>query len=281
MAILGKTQTLPVVKLVDFGAYLDGGDVGEILLPAKDVPRDCRPGDGLSVFVYRDSEDRPIATTAKPFAEVGEFAVLKVVSVERVGAFLDWGLLKHLLLPFAEQSRDLRSGQKVVVYVYVDKSDRIAATMRLERNASKERPDDEPDREVDLLMFGKTELGYKAIVDGKYVGVLYANEVFRDLSYGQRLKGYIRKVRPDGKIDLALQPTGLGGTEELAARILEKLEDADGFLEITDKTSAEVIHDLFGVSKKKYKIALGGLYRKRLITVGEDGIRLVRTARKP
>lgn len=281
MAILGKTQTLPVVKLVDFGAYLDGGDVGEILLPAKDVPRDCRPGDDLSVFVYRDSEDRPIATTAKPLAEVGEFAVLKVVSVERVGAFLDWGLLKHLLLPFAEQSRDLRPGQKVVVYVYVDKSDRIAATMRLERNASKERPDDEPDREVDLLMFGKTELGYKAIVDGKYVGVLYANEVFRDLSYGQRLKGYIRKVRPDGKIDLALQPTGLGGTEELAARILEKLEDADGFLEITDKTSAEVIHDLFGVSKKKYKIALGGLYRKRLITVGEDGIRLVRTARKP
>lgn len=275
MIRLGQFNRLKVVKHVDFGAYLDDGSGGEILLPRKDVPADAEPGDELDVFLYYDSEDRIIATTLEPHAQVGEFALLKVVAVDDVGAFLDWGLQKDLFLPFREQSRPLKVGQKILVYVYLDSSARIAATMRLERNTEKGAGDLKDGQEVDLLLIGKTDLGYKAIIDGRHIGVIYKNEVFQDLSYGQRLKGYVKKIRPDGKIDLSLQRTGLADTEDIAEKILAALRKNGGRLEISDKTSADLIREMFGVSKKKYKIALGGLYKKRLITVDEDGLSLV------
>lgn len=281
MVQIGKWNRLKVVKEVSFGVYLDGQEEGEVLLPAKEVPKDLRVGDPIDVFLCFDSEDRLIATTAKPDAEVGQFAVLRVVSVEQVGAFLDWGLPKDLFLPYAEQSRNLRPNQEIIVYVYLDKSTRISASMRLERNLEKTPGDLQEGQEVGLLLFGKTDLGYKAIIDGKHLGVLYENEVFQKLNYAQSLKGYIKKIRTDGKIDLSLRRPGHeAANEDIGPLILEKLRENGGFLEINDKASAETIHRLFGVSKKKFKIALGGLYKKRLITVSDDGITLSETERR-
>lgn len=278
MTQLGHWNDLRVVKKVAFGVYLDDGAGHEILLPAKEVPADCEIGQILKVFIYQDSEDRTIATLERPAGTVGEFVILKVASVGRVGAFLDWGLPKDLLLPYAEQSRDLRPGQEIIAYIYVDKSGRLAATMRLERNLEATPGDLKDGQKVDLLLIGKTDLGFKAIINGKYLGVLYANEVFRRLDYGQRTEGYVKHVRPDGKIDLALQLEGLAGRDETAERILDLLRKQNGFLHVNDKTSPETIYKLFGVSKKKYKIALGGLYKKRVVRVTDEGVFLVKDA---
>jgi hypothetical protein len=255
---------------------LDGGADGQILLPIRYLPEESRIGDSLEVFIYLDSDDRLIATTEKPYLLLGEFATLKVASLQSIGAFLDWGLQKHLFLPYAEQTRALRVDQDVIVFLYLDNTGRLAASMRLDRNLKKDAGSAYHDGDaVDLLIAAKTDLGYKAIVDGKYWGVLYANEVFQTLRYGQKIPGFIKTVRADGKLDLGLQRTGHKAGEDIAPKILALLKERGGFLEITDKTSAEIIYELFGVSKKKYKIALGGLYKKRLIKIDDDGIRLV------
>lgn len=277
MIKIGQINKLRVTKHVDFGLYLDDGENAEILLPRKYIQDNCQPGDSLDVFVYYDSEDRLIATTETPLAQVGEFATLKVVSTNSVGAFLDWGLPKDLFLPFAEQTRRIAVGDQLLVYVYLDNTGRIAASMRIERNLDKTPEEYAVDQEVDLMICGETDLGFKAIINGKHLGMLYHSEVFQPLKQGQRLTGYIRNVREeDGKIDLGLQKTGHQGAEGVSLKILELLENSSGYLPINDKTSAEKIHELFGVSKKKYKIALGSLYKKRLITVNEDGIRLAK-----
>jgi predicted RNA-binding protein (virulence factor B family) len=276
MLKIGHFNLLPVVKFTSAGLYVDGGEEeGEILLPNREVPPGTKVGDELNVFIYLDSEDRLIATPLKPYATVGEFAVLKVTSVGRVGAFLDWGLLKELFLPYAEQSRELRVGDKVVVYLYLDNTMRIAASMRVTKHLSKVKPEYKPGDAVDLITFAKTDLGYKAIVDGKHAGVLYADEVYQKLHYGDLLKAFIKQVRPDGKLDLMLTRAGAkAAAEDIGPQILEALKQARGFLPINDKSSAETIHAEFGVSRKKFKIALGGLYKKRLITVDDAGIHL-------
>ncbi len=214
-------------------------------------------------------------STLKPLVEVGEFASLKVVSVEEVGNFLDWGLPKNLLLPFGEQTRSLRPGDRVLVHVYRDQADRPVASMRLDRHLDKSPASYEEGQKVDLIIGGETDLGYKAIINHKHWGLLYSDEVFQLLHTGQKIVGYIRKLRPDGKIDLILQPAGHQATGEIGTRILELLQQKGGFLPINDKTPAEEIYERFGVSKKKYKIALGGLYKQRLLKVDHDGIRLV------
>lgn len=275
MAQIGKWNKLKVLREVDFGVYLDGEADGEILLPVRDMPDPCEVGEMVDVFVCFDSEDRLIATTQAPEATIGEFASLKVAAIERVGAFLDWGLSKDLFLPFAEQTRSLQVGQYVVVYLYLDSSDRIAASMKLERNIDSEPGDYEEGQKVRLLIAARTDLGFKAIIEGRHWGVLYENEVFSPLRIGQATEGFIKKIRDDGKIDLSLQGVGHRAADEIAPRILEMLKEKNGFLPINDKTSAETIHRLFGVSRKQYKIALGGLYKKRLITIDSEGIRLV------
>jgi uncharacterized protein len=212
--------------------------------------------------------------------EIGQFALLEVVATERIGAFLHWGPPKDLFLPFSEQTRAVKVGQKVLIYVYLDNNQRPTASMRVERNVSDDIGGFEESQEVTLQIAAQTDIGFKAIIDGTHIGVLYADEVFQPLHYGQVLKGFIKKLRPDRKIDLTLDDpakTGHRAAEGIDAWILKKLEaSADGFLPINDKTAAEEIYDLFGVSKKKYKIALGGLYKRRLITVDDDGIRLVK-----
>ncbi len=272
---LGCVNRLRIIEIVERGAYLDGGKDGQVLLPIRTVPETAEIGDSLDVFIYRDSQDLLIATTEVPKIMMGQIASLMVTAVQQVGAFLDWGLQKDLFLPFAEQTRNIRIGQKVVVALYLDNTDRLAASMRLSEYVDKDTSSFKEGQAVQLLIVGETDLGWKAIVDGRCAGVLYANEIFQQLAPGMSLPGFIKKVRDDGKLDLSLTRLGHEAGDDIAPMILKKLKANGGYLEINDKTSPELIYEWFGVSKKKYKIALGGLYKKRLITVSEDGIRLV------
>lgn len=274
MLRIGRENRLKVTSRVDFGLYLDGEEAGEILLPKRYVPKDCDLGSMLEVFVYRDSKDRLIATTEKPLVRVGEFARLKVVGVDRMGVFLDWGLPKDLLLPFAEQTKRPREGDEVAVYVYVDKSGRICASMRLEKHLEKEELFYREGQEVDLWIAAKTDLGFAAIIGKRHLGLLYDNEIFQPLKPGLEVRGIIKKLRDDGKIDLTLQKTrGREASEDLETKIMNLLKEREGFLALHDKTPPEEIYSLFGVSKKKFKASLGRLYKRRLIIIEKNGVR--------
>lgn len=272
---LGAYNRLKVVKEVPFGLYLDGGDEGEILLPSRYVPQGCRPGDELDVFIYLDQEERLVATTQQPLAQVGQFACLKVAWINKHGAFLDWGLMKDLFLPFSEQRQRLEVGRWCVVYVYVDEeSFRIVASAKVERFLSREPADYAAGQEVDILVWQKTELGYKVIADNRYAGLIYADEIFRPVSMGMKLKAYVKQVRPDGKLDLSLQKPGRAQVEDFAAILLEHIRHSGGNLPLTDKSPADEIYALFGVSKKTFKKAVGDLYKRRLVVLLPDSIRL-------
>lgn len=273
---LGRFNTLRVVKEVSFGLYLDGGEEGEILLPARYVPKGCKPGDKLDVFIYLDNEERLVATTQTPLVQVGEFACLEVAWVNQYGAFLKWGLMKDLFVPFREQKAKMEVGRNYMVYVYVDEeSFRIAASAKVEHYLSKEKAPYPAGTAVDLLVWQKTDLGYKAIVNNRYSGLLYENEVFRPLQTGQHITGYVRQVREDGKIDLTLQKAGRAHVEDFATVLLEYIRTNGGRTHLNDKSPADEIYSLFGVSKKTFKKAVGDLYKKRLITLDTDGLALV------
>lgn len=273
---LGDYNKLTIVKSVDFGLYLDGGDEGEILLPTRYVPKGAKTGDEIDVFIYLDQDERLIATTQQPLAKVGEFAHLEVAWVNEYGAFLNWGLMKDLFCPFREQKKRMVTGSSYIVYVTVDEdSYRLMATAKVDRYLDNERPLYRHNDEVDLLVWQKTELGFKVIVDNKFSGLVYDDRIFRPLTTGDRLKGYIDHVRQDGKIDIVLQPTGHRHTEEFAETLLRYLQENNGHCELGDKSPAELISDRFKVSKKAYKKAIGDLYRKRLISIDENGITLV------
>jgi len=275
VAEIGKSDRLQVVKVRDHGIYLDGGELGEILLPLRYVPEGCSEGDTLSVFVYVDSDDTLVATTEQPRAEVGQFAYLKVVSVGEYGAFLDWGLKKDLLVPFAEQTTEMITGRSYIVRIYLDNSERIAASQKLDKFLDRQQPHYRRHQPVALLIAERTDIGYKAIIDNAHWGVLYEDEVFQPLHYGQRITGYIKKVRPDGKIDLLLQQPGYGKTDSVADAILARLQAEGGFLALHDKSAPEAIYAAFGVSKKAFKLGVSALYRERRITIEKDGLRLV------
>lgn len=275
MTQIGKLNTLRVVKEVDFGVYLDGPPFGEILMPRRYVPKSCKPGDDVEVFIYLDSEDRVIATTEKPFAMVGDFALLKVVGVNAVGAFLDWGLPKDLLVPFREQKQKLEVGKSYVVFIYLDAdTNRIVASAKPEKFLDRSPANFEEGQEVDLVILSATDLGHKAMINKTHTGVLYKNEVFQPLEKGQEVKGYVNKIRPDGKVDLILHKPGYEKVDDISTQILNKLKENNGFIALSDKSSAESIYSMFQVSKKSYKKAIGALYRDRLITIEEEGIRL-------
>ena len=277
MAILGKRNLLSIVRASTPGLYLDGGELGEILLPGRYIPADLKPKDKLDVFVYRDSEDRLVATTEIPHASVGEFACLRVVSVnDRVGAFLDWGLAKDLLLPFREQERSVRTGQRVVVFVYLDPpTERIVATTRLRRHLSPERPLYRPSQPVNLLITGATPLGYPAIVENAHSGLLYRDNLTAPLQIGQRLQGFVRNIRPNGQIDLSLDAAGYKRVAPLTDQIIKALEQEGGQLAFDDDSSPAAIRQKFSVSKKAFKQALGKLYKSRRIRFRKPGIQLL------
>lgn len=273
---LGDYNQLKVVKKVDFGLYLDGGDEGEILLPSRYVPEGSKVGDELTVFIYLDQEERPVATTEHPLAKVGDFAYLRVAWVNEYGAFLDWGLMKDIFCPFKEQKMRMVKDNYYIVYIKLDEeSYRIMATAKVERHFAPQPPSYLPGDDVDLIVWQKTDLGFKVIIDNCYPGLVYENQVFRPLHAGDRLRGYISCVRPDGKIDVMLQPTGRQQTEEFANTLLNYLHDNGGHCNLGDKSPAELIADTFKVSKKTFKKAVGDLYRRKLITIADDGITLL------
>ncbi|GAB6389386.1 CvfB family protein [Stutzerimonas marianensis] len=275
MAAIGRYNSLQIVKHTGFGLYLDGGPDGEILLPNRYVPKDVPTeiDDWLNVFVYLDSDDRVIATTERPKAQVGEFASLKVKQINRVGLFLDWGLPKDLLMPHSEEKRQLREGDYCVVHVYLDKhTRRITATARLDRYLDKTPARYSAGEAVDLLVVEATELGHKAIINGRHWGLIHKNEAFKFLRSGMHERGYIREVRPDGKISLSLQPVGTEASDALQALILQKLEEQDGTLPFSDKSPADEISRHFGVSKGNFKKAIGGLYKQGRILIHPDRI---------
>lgn len=277
MANLGKLNRLKVLYSTPHGIYLDGGDHGEILLPTRYIPRGTQLDELLEVFVYRDSEDRVIATTERPLAFAGEFASLEVVSVNRqVGAFLNWGLPKDLLLPFREQPDQVSVGQKVVVFVMLDeRSDRIIATARLNKHLSRQPVPYRQGQEVSLLITNRTPLGYNALVGKTHMGLLHKSRVNLPLQPGQEVKGYIAAVHPGGKMDLSLDASGYQRVASLTDRILEALKANGGQLDFDDDSSPERIRETFEASKAAFKQALGALFRQRQIRFTRPGIQWV------
>lgn len=280
MAILGKRNLLAIVRESQPGLYLDGGELGEILLPGRYIPKDIVPKQKLDVFVYRDSEDRLVATTESPKAMVGEFACLKVINLhENIGAFLDWGLAKDLLLPFREQEFPVRIGDRVVVYVALDeKTQRILASMRLNRHLNRDTPAYRDGEAVNILVISKTPLGYNCIVENAHRGLLYKSQLAGPLAIGQKLKGFVRTVRAGGKIDLSLDASGYKRVAPLTNKIVEVLQFSGGKFEFDDDSTPAAIRQNFDVSKKAFKQALGKLYKTRRIAFLKPGIQLLENA---
>lgn len=273
---LGDYNRLKIVKSVDFGLYLDGGDEGEILLPARYVPAGTHIGDELDVFIYLDQDERLVATTQHPLAKVGDFACLEISWINEYGAFLNWGLMKDLFCPFREQKKRMELGKAYIVYITIDEdSYRLMATAKVDRYLDTARPEYKHGDEVDLLVWQKTDLGFKVIVDNRFSGLVYEDQIFTHLTTGDRVRGYIDHIRQDGKIDVTLQPTGRRHTEEFAETLLAYLKENNGYCDLGDKSPAELIADRFKISKKAYKKAVGDLYRRRLISIDGNGITLL------
>lgn len=275
MAEVGQFNTLKVIKQVPFGLYLDGGEWGEILLPNKFVTAGTQLGDEVKVFLYFDSEDEIIATTQRPRAVLGQFAFLEVIDINRVGAFLDWGLDKDLLVPQPEQRRPMEKGRSYIVYIKQDGEGRIVASSKIDRFLDKYRTRLALGDEVSLLIAETTELGNKVIVNDSHWGLIHKEDIFQELRYGKRQTGFVKNIREDGKIDVTLRKAGHERITGLSAVILKALQREGGFLPLHDKSDAGEIRKVFGESKKSFKSAIGHLYKQRMITIDDDGIRLV------
>ncbi|MBZ0158225.1 MAG: GntR family transcriptional regulator [Alphaproteobacteria bacterium] len=277
MLEIGKYSELTVKKKTDFGVFLDSPE-GDVLLPRKYVPGGVKIGDLLKVFIYKDSEDRTIATTLTPKATVGEFAYLRVKEVTRIGAFLDWGLEKDLLVPYREQAEKMKAGSRYIVYLFLEEqTKRITATSKIGRFIEKEDIRLHEGEEVDLLVYRLTERGFKVIVNNRYFGMLYKNEIFRELAVGERARGFVKKIREDKRIDAVLTREGFEDIEEVKKQILKKLKESrGGFLPLTDESSPQSIREELDMSKKTFKKAIGSLYRDGTIEIKHDGIKLVR-----
>lgn len=273
---IGRLNRLRVLRISDAGVWLDGKDRGELFMPRSYAGINCVTGDDIDVFIFPGSEGEILATTKRPYAMINEYALLKVASVTPVGAFLDWGLKKDLLAPFSEQKEKMEEGRSYIVYVHLDeRTNRIVASSKLNRFMNAQAAGFAEGQSVDLLICSQTEIGYKAIIDNTRWGILYKNEVFQQLRKGQHLPGFIKKVRDDGKIDLCLQLPGYAQIGDAAERIIMTLKSRGGFLPMTDKSPSEAINHVFGMSKKTYKKAIGLLYKRRVIAIEEQGIRLI------
>ncbi|EEZ80857.1 S1-like domain-containing RNA-binding protein [Vibrio alginolyticus] len=276
MIKIGQINSLEVIKKADFGVFLDGDDYGSVLLPSKYVPEGTEIGEHVDVFLYFDSESQLAATIERPIAQVGEWGLMKIEGVNATGAFVNWGIKeKDLLIPFSEQRTRFSAGQTILVYVYTDKaSGRIVGTTKFNKWLDKTPANYEVNEQVDLIIAERSQLGYKAIVNGKHWGMIFPSDVFGKLYIGKRLKGFIKHIREDGKIDLALQKVGVAKMDDLSSKILDLLEKKGGFLPLNDKSSPEAIFDAFRTSKGTYKKTIGGLYKQGKIVIEKDGIRL-------
>lgn len=274
---LGHKNTLKIIRFTDHGAILDG-DGREILMPKRYVTPDMHPGNEVEVFVYIDQSGRLIATTETPLAEVGDFAYLKVAWTNRYGAFMNWGLMKDLFVPFSEQRHHFMQDKSYIVYIYIDdRTGRIVGTSKIDRNLKTGRPDFKEGDEVDLLIWKRTVMGYKVIINNSYEGLVYENQIFEPLRIGEKKRGVVAAIREDGKIDVALQHSGRRLVEDFSAQLLRELEQAEGgFLPYGDHSSPEMIASRFHVSKKAFKRAAGALYKQHIIEISDDGIALVK-----
>ncbi|MEI8706605.1 CvfB family protein [Pseudoalteromonas sp. B62] len=275
MSYLGTTQTLFVKEVSNEGAYLDGHDLGEVFLPKQEIKHELEAGDSISVFIFLDNANLATATTKKPHAQVGEYALLRVKEINSIGAFLDWGLEKDVLTPFNEQKPRMQEGHSYLVRLYLDNaSQRICASNNFNRFLSKDEPQYTHLQEVDLIVAGKTDIGYKVLVEESHFGVVFYNMVFKSLFVGQKLKGYIQKVRDDGKIDVVLEKPGMGKVSDLGETIMQKLKNEGGVIPLGDKSDPEAIKKMFSTSKANYKKAIGGLFKQELIDIEAKSIRL-------
>ncbi len=274
MIQIGEYNDLEVLKKVDFGIYLGGNNI-EILMPKKWVPTGAQIGDVLNVFVFRDSDDRLIATTIKPFATANTFAFLEVKQVNNTGAFLDWGMEKDLLVPYREQATAMTEGNSYVVYVYLDQtSNRLIASSKLSKFIERENISVQIGDVVDLLIYSQTDLGLNAIINNLHSGLIYKNEIFENIRIGDQLKGYVKNIREDNKIDLSLQKSGFELVDDVKWKILTILKKENGFLALNDDSTPEEIKAKLQISKKAFKKAIGTLYKERLVTLTEKGVQL-------
>jgi predicted RNA-binding protein (virulence factor B family) len=276
MIEIGKYNILNVKRESDDGLYLDCEEFGTVMLPKDEIPTSYTSSEPIEVFLYFDSNERVIPTTKKAKASVNEFSCLKVVDVSGIGAFLDWGLPKDLFVPNAEQKEPMEVGEFYVVFVYKDSQrNRLAASSKLDTFLDREPIELRENDKVDLLICHTTELGINAIINNEHWGLLYKDEVFENLEYGQRIEGYIKKIREDDKVDLHLHKLGYQKIDSLETKVIQHLKENDGKTSITDKSPPESISKVFGVSKKKYKMTLGSLYKNKRIVIEDDVIRLV------
>jgi predicted RNA-binding protein (virulence factor B family) len=276
MIKIGQFNQLVIIKKVPFGVYLDGGNLGEILLPNKYLPSNAKIKDKLNVFIYFDSEDKLIATTKNPHATLNNCAFLKVIDVNRIGAFLDWGLDKDLLVPKPEQHYPMEIGQSYLVYVKHDQQGRIIASSKLDYFLNKLPPNFAPSEAVNLLIAQTSLIGTKVIINNSHWGLIHHTDIFQTLSYGKTMKGYIKTIRDDGKIDVVLRKIGRESIDDLADNILAELHKNGGFLALHDKSPSHDIQKTFNESKKSFKSAIGQLYKQGKITIESDGIYIVR-----
>lgn len=275
MVDVGEFNDLEVVKQLDFGIYLRAGDV-EILMPTKWVPENTRIGDRLNVFVFRDSDDRLIATTIKPYVTANTFAFLEVKDVNDTGAFLDWGMDKDLMVPFREQAIRMLPGKSYVVFAYVDdETNRLVASSKLSRFIEREKIEIQEGDIVDLLVYSETTLGFNAIINNLYSGLIYKNEIYESVRVGDRLKGYVKRIREDNKIDLSLQKSGFELVDDVKWRILNLMKQNNGILSLNDNSSPEEIKAILQISKKAFKKAVGALYKERLVKLTDKGVELI------
>lgn len=276
MIQVGNWNELEVVKAVDFGLYLDGGEAGEILLPKRFVPEGLKPGEKLNVFLYHDSDNRLIATTQEPAGVVGDLVYLKVVDLSPQGAFLDWGLMKDLFVPLSQQVSRMAVGGRYLVRIYIDKqTGRVAATERFSYEFNNDELTVKEKDPVDLIVWRQTDIGYFVIVNGKHTGVIHFDDTYEELEPGDRRKGFIKTVRPEGKLDVMLGEPGYARVGDASDKVLELLRSHDGYLPYNDKSNPEEIRDFFGMSKKIFKMTTGGLFKAGKIEFTQTGIRLV------
>jgi len=271
---IGKTNKLEVIREAEIGVYLEGGKYGGILLPKTDVPEGCKKGDILDVFIYLDSDDYVVASTARPLVQVDEFATLTVAEVNDTGAFLDWGLPKQLLVPYAEQRKALEPGQRITVRLYLDNTGRIAASTKLDKFLKNDADALNVGDEVQMFVVRKNDIGFSVILDDKYWAVLHAKDVFRTVRPGHKRKAYIKRLLEHNKIDVMLEKPGYAKVDDLSQQILDDLEDRGGFSALSDKAKPEDIYQQFGISKKSYKMAIGSLKKLGRIDIAADGIRM-------
>ena len=274
MVNVGQYNTLKVVKEVDFGMYLDGGE-DEILLPKRYVPPGLKTGDEISVFIYHDNDGRLIATTQRPIAIVGEIAMMEVADVNTSGAFMKWGIMKDVFVPIALQEKRMRPGDHRLVMLFIDeKTGRVTGTEKIDKYLSNYELTVKDHDPVDLVVYQKTDIGYKVIVNSRHMGVIHSNEIFRELETGEKIKGFVKHVRPDNKLDISIGSKGYTRVPEDEGKIVSLLKDNNGYLPYNDKSSPEDIYAFFGMSKKTFKMTLGALYKKRKITFTQTGTKL-------